>query len=471
MNKKKSVKDLICLVESEYDVTSIKLKSFPIWLLIRNYFYFKVTQGSKETLNLSLKQKLISLISSFKGFINFFKQSDAWFFCITIDRVLIDGKYFDKYVDFPARFFKKSLHIEIPFFRHFSKNEVYSKRVASKAFLILLETIYTKIFLNKISIENEHVLKSIFKEYNIDFNYQPAAKKMVAQYLILKFILKFNRPKYVFFGTSYTNYGYIKALREKGVKIYEIQHGVISQQHFGYMVHAKFDKQFFPDKLCTFGSTELDTFLDDDNNGIRPENIVAIGNFYLDYIYKNFKKDKIYSELFSKYLKSISVSLQDSELGDKLIPFIIFLAEQNTDIIFLIKRRKYSQNYYYSNFKIPLNMVFLDELNVYEIILYSDLHITINSSCALEAPFLGVKNLLINIDNFSETYFGSILPKDSSIILPPDKEIIGNYFTSIKNEVFDPLIIKKGFSTVISSNYDQKMTKFLNENIEDQYTI
>ncbi len=50
MDKKKSAKDLICLVESNYDVTSIKLKSLPIWLLIRNYFYFKVTQGNKETL-------------------------------------------------------------------------------------------------------------------------------------------------------------------------------------------------------------------------------------------------------------------------------------------------------------------------------------------------------------------------------------------------------------------------------------
>jgi hypothetical protein len=116
-------------------------------------------------------------------------------------------------------------------------------------------------------------------------------------------------------------------------------------------------------------------------------------------------------------------------------------------------------------------MVFIDELNVYEIILCSDLHITINSSCALEAPFLGVRNLLINIDNFSETYFGSVLPKESSTILPPDKEIIGKYFTSLKNEIIDPLIVKKGFSTVISSNYDEKMTKFLNENIEAQYTI
>jgi len=40
---------------------------------------------------------------------------------------------------------------------------------------------------------------------------------------------------------------------------------------------------------------------------------------------------------------------------------------------------------------------------------YIDIHSTVYSSCAVEAPSLGAPNILVNINNLSKLYFSSLL--------------------------------------------------------------
>ena len=53
-------------------------------------------------------------------------------------------------------------------------------------------------------------------------------------------------------------------------------------------------------------------------------------------------------------------------------------------------------------------MIVKDE-NFYELTMLADFHATVYSTCAIEAPSLGVQNILINIDGLSKRFYGNIL--------------------------------------------------------------
>jgi hypothetical protein len=44
---------------------------------------------------------------------------------------------------------------------------------------------------------------------------------------------------------------------------------------------------------------------------------------------------------------------------------------------------------------------------------YVDAHVTVYSSCAIEAPSMGVRNIMINIKGYAKSYFGHILNNES----------------------------------------------------------
>lgn len=462
---------LVNEIEGKYEVDTISYKNVPIWLLLRNNIYFYLTQGALVKLKLTFKNKLTAFLSSFRGCFNFFRKTDAWFFGISSSRVKIDNTFFDRFIDYPASRFKRSLIIEIPFYKHFSKKESYSKRIASKGFLIILEKLYVVFFLRSKHIKNERLLNYILDTYNIDFDYLSIAQKMVAQYKVMKFILKFNTPKFVFFGTSYTNYGYIKAFRERGVKIFEIQHGVINKEHFGYFINGEFPELFFPDKLLTFGYREFEVFNDENNNGINSKNIIPVGSFYLEHIYKKFSKDYELTSKCSNYKKVISVSLQDCSIGEKLIPILIALSCEHKDVLFLLKRRNKSLEYYLSNYTFNDNIIFIENLNVYQTILHSDLHITAYSSCALEAPALGVKNLLINIENKSKLYYDTILNKKTTLILGTGIDVLSDFLGVFKFESYEAKSIMSFHSDVVIPNFINNFNLFIDENIDEKFTF
>ena len=47
--------------------------------------------------------------------------------------------------------------------------------------------------------------------------------------------------------------------------------------------------------------------------------------------------------------------------------------------------------------------------NFYELMAYTDFHTTVNSTCALEAPSLGVQNILVDIDGQAKWYYAAVL--------------------------------------------------------------
>lgn len=445
------VSDLIYQIETETNVEEIRYKKIPLWLELRNRFFFKLSIGKESNLVINSNTIIKTITSIFYGFFNWFKSYDAWFLGSDLNRILIDEKYYDKIFDYPASKFNKSLFLELSTKGHYKKKNVYSKYIVSRAPLIIIEKVYS-LFINikKVDLSSYNEL---CQKYQININPKYGIKKMISQYKIMKLLLIFKKPKYVFIAPSYNNYGYIKAVKDKGIKVIEIQHGVINKEHFGYNVYAKFDENYFPDYLLTFGEREKSIFYPP-NNFINKEKVFPVGSFYIDYINSSYSQSKKQHN----YELTFSVSLQDCEIGGKVVPFIINLAKKHPNYLFLLKPRRTNINDYLSKYKFPDNIKFITQQNIYELIKSTDIHITAYSTCALEAPALGKRNILLNFENKAKEYYGSFLNNNNTHYIENEQQF-NTVTAQIKLESEN--LIKESHKNVMITNYKKNIDDFI----------
>lgn len=450
--------ELISYIESNYDVNSIKFKNLSVWLELRNRVYPSINLGLESTLQITKDTYLIMLKSFFYGFFNWFKVYNAWVLSSQVNRILIDDLYYDKIFDYPASKINKTLFIELSTDKHYSRSKMASKYIVSRSVFIVAEKTLA-IFIN-VKKTNLKVYNQIIKDFNLKLSPKYGLKKMASQYLFMKFLLFFKKPKIVFVSPSYTCYGYIKAFKEKGIKVVEIQHGVIIKEHFGYNLKAKFDEEYFADNLLTFGHNEMKVF-GEGNNAIEPKKVHAIGNYYLDYIIENYKPSTLINELKINFNKSIVVSLQEIDVTLRIIPEIIIAAKKQTDCLFILKPRRNPKSYYLKNYNLPENVIVIDDIDIYQLIMDTDCHMTVFSTCALEAPALGKMNILFNIENKSKEILGdSLTSNKTTIYVNNAKELISFLAEFTLPNVED---VMQEHNNVICNGYKERVDKFIND--------
>lgn len=451
------VNKLIEEIESKYETKKVRYRDLSLWLEFRNRFFFSLSIGKESNLIIDKSVYFAVLRSVFYGFFNWFKTYNVWVLSASNYRIKIEDKYFDKFFDYPASKVDKTLFIELSVKPHFKRSQIFSKYIVSRAPLIILEKVIS-MFLSLKKVDFS-IYKEIQAEYKTEIDPVYSIKKMIAQYKSMQFLLFFKKqPKFVFIAPSYMSFGYVKALKEKGVKIIEAQHGVINKEHFGYNYHEKYDSGYFPDYLLTFGEREKRVF-SETNTFIKKNNVVPVGSYYIDYIEEKFKLDINTSD----YRLTFSVSMQDCDIGGKVLPFLLNVASENKDCLFLLKPRRTPVKEYTSKYQIPSNMMFVENHDVYQTILHSDFHITAFSSCALEAPALGVKNVLLNFENKAKEYYFDILHKETSYYVSSEKlfnQQVKQLTVESKHKV------KALHKEVISTNYQQNINDFL-KMIED----
>lgn len=449
--------ELIKHIESKYDVKSIRYKSLSLWLEIRIRILILINLGQESTLKVNASTYKTILLTSFYGFFNWFKSYEAWVFSSKINRLKIDGKYHDRLYEYIGSKFNKTLFIEVTTDKHFKRKNVASKYIVSKSAFILLEKIIS-LFISTKHIDKS-VIAKINKDYNIKYDANYAIKKMISQYKIMRFVLRFKKPKVVFLSPAYTAYGYVKAFKEKGIKVIEVQHGVILKEHFGYNVYEKFDDSYFVDYLLTFGGQEVEVFKESVN--ITADKVIPAGNYYLDYISNHYEPDTKLESILKNYKKSFVVSLQEIDKTDRLIPDIINCAKQNTDCVFILKPRKLLAKTLEQKHGKLDNVIYIDDINIYQLIMQTNFHITVYSTCAIEAPALGKQNILYNIGNLSKSIFENTLSNPITTTYVNDLNELTNLVHNIEpNKTAEILLAHK---SVIKSNYKQNIDRFLKQ--------
>ena len=149
------------------------------------------------------------------------------------------------------------------------------------------------------------------------------------------------------------------------------------------------------------------------------------------------------------------------ETGISVSTFIE-LAERNPNIAFYFKRRRTRLEEYLNKFKFPKNVFFEKDRSIYELIRDCDIHLTAYSSCALEAPSLGVRNILYNHNDKAKQYYLDKLPEGSLNLSYFKIHLALNNFL-LKNVPQD--YVKQSNNHNIKSDYSNNIDSFIENHI------
>ena len=456
------INDLVADIEENLEVENLKIqkfgKSFQIYPWLKGRLFHKYIMGTDVLMQKSKSVLFSQIISLSYGWWNLFRKYKTWVFTNSSERTLIEGKYHDKLFDFIGNnSINKTLLIELRLFIKYPKKQVASKYVISKSIFILLEEIYARFLIGKIKIENEVLILELEKRLNCTVSVKEITKKYLSQYRMMQFWLKIlPNPKVVYLTVSYSNFGYIRAFKEKGIRVIEMQHGLIGIGHYAYYYKKNFDAIQFPDEIGVFGNRELAFF---ENETAFPLNkVTALGRFILDYYKEKSKLNEVIS--------TICVSLQDGDLGEKLIRFLIDAnSELERKYLFIIQPRRTSKSHYLNLFNFPDNFIFSSK-SIYETIANSDLHITIFSTTAIEALSIGKPNILVNIDGKSKEFLGEMLSDNEFTTFVDTQKEFCIALDNIKVSSKETIVLSNNIN--VKSDYKKNVISLM-ERIENEY--
>jgi hypothetical protein len=450
----------IRLIEEKYEVESIKAKGQSVWPLIRFYIFVnhqsQVVPITPKNLEVLKIKKLITQF--FYGFGAYFRRYDYICFSDSAERKLINGKWVDKTVDFILESIPNTLLIELPLPSHYPKSEVQTRFIASKLPLYVLSWICAFLFLRKIKIENENILKEILVELNIRFDYRSVLKKQVAQYKVGSLVSWIYKPKGAIIQSSYTNSGYVKAFKNAGITVVEVQHGLITESHEAYNVFKRLDASYFPDYFLSYGLRERDLFARR-NYLTSEERVIPIGHYYLDHVAESVKGISEVIPEVSDFSFGISITGQNLPvIEERFIDFMAEVAKRSPEICFFYIPRSDRSAIFRAN-ELPKNMVITLGRDTYEVIRLTRFHTTIFSTCAIEALVLGTPNILVNINNLARLHFDEILENLPATVFV---ESVEEYIRAIRNHVSIPKEkVINSSSYLITSGYKKNVEKFI----------
>lgn len=459
------MKNILKEIEAKYPVDTILVNGEQVWPYLRVAYHVQYvneisSRKGERPLgpSLSFLGKLKRLLNIPYGTKNWLGKYDYIAISTTDARKPISGKYFnrllDPIIDKLGR--GKVLYIEIPAPSLYPIASVYTNKVVCYDLLELLAMIVETFTLRRYKIENESILENINKDYDLSLDYLRVIKRFYARRTVFSWLFRMSKPKVVLLSCYYgLLQSAIRAAKEYGAEVIEFQHGSIGEEHPAYNVHADLDKGSFPDYLAVFGKKELETFTN--SRFIQPQHVYPVGSFYIEYVKTDHMPSKNLVQRLKNYKVSIGVTLA-STTESRLIEFVCQAAVLDRNICYLLIPR-HPQEEHYSSFELPDNVMIVKDENFYGLMMLADFHATVYSTCAIEAPSLGVQNILINVDGLAKRFYGNVL-NDSRVTRFADTP---EEFVSIANsfEKLDRDTLAKLDEDLIAVNYERNIQELL----------
>jgi len=254
-------------------------------------------------------------------------------------------------------------------------------------------------------------LESINNSFGLQVNYKWLVRQFLSHVNVFRYFFSLYGIKAVFMS-DYYNPRYqaaVYAAKTYGIPTVELQHGTINNVHPAYNLFTELTRASFPDYLFAFGEYVKDVFGHDNPLYLR-KNVIPVGSMYIDHINNGYNPSTSTRRRFTNFRKSygkiVAVSSQ-WPIEKELISFLKGCAMADPKILYLYIPRDLAKDY--SSLELPDNIIIFKDLDIYRAISQSDFHATVFSTCALEAPALGVPNILIDINGLAKKEYGRIL--------------------------------------------------------------
>jgi hypothetical protein len=405
--------EFIRQVESLFPVEKVRVNGEQIWPYLRIPYatYLQSEEfsdkGERKAYDMDFsanKNRAIKIASH--GIRHWFGRYD--YICIGLehDRRFINGhmvnRFLDPVVDVLGR--GRVLFIEQPTPGH--SGDEQTEHLVSEALPLGLRQVVLKLHKKRPAIDNIEVLNAIQKTYGLKINDYGKVRQFQAMRGIWRTIFRFYKPRALFL-TNYYGFAHpaLRAAHDCGIPVVEIQHGSISRAHPAYCVHTELDTGFFADWLLVFGESEIDTFTD--GRFIDPSRVVPVGSYYIDYVGQSFQPDQKLARWIGNRI-AVGVALQ---LGFEkaMVKFVVEASKLDGNICYVLLPR-IADNYLTA---IPMddNVMIYTDRDFCRIIPQFDFHATVSSTTGLEAPSLGVRNIIVDLDGDGRRNLGQQLPE------------------------------------------------------------
>ncbi len=262
------VAEYICEMEEKHGLFTHQIDGVYWWKLIRDPFsrmLVKSYSKKKQSNSVSKKaSKLLSLdgIRKFTKNVKCFVKKTDTIIMENPRKILYDGVYIDPYTDdLVSRLRDSRVNYQIyqPYYARVTYKDQYDEK---RRYIIpsISEYISRKLVLKFHPLELDENLVAMFEQLLERFN-----TKLDYRYLIHNAIIQFRQDEKAYYSLfkrskaselylicSYGKEGIISGAKKAGLKVIEIQHGLITRYHLGYCFPND-SVPYFPDQIHLWG--------------------------------------------------------------------------------------------------------------------------------------------------------------------------------------------------------------------------
>lgn len=442
VNRTLSISDIceqIWSFERKYNLIEFEVQGVFIWQLLRFKIFNELMKkndlyGTPHTSADSLKEKLVTapmlvwnsfMKSPLKG------QYELDFLVYDHTRkVVSNNEKIDIYTyDFLEKQDQGSFEIiETPYLRKYygDQKKDLRKSTDQQWFYTLIKKLTNPV---KLSEKDKDKLKHLEKDFLLYFNiediniYEKAVhtiKTFKHQYNYNIKLFKKRKPACIYVVVSYNNMSVVAAAKDLGIKVLEIQHGVISDYHIAYNFgEPEKPVRYFPDKLLTFGAYWANT------KGFPKQAEIEIYGF--PYLNQQLKK----YEGISFYNKRVLV-LSQGTIGRRLSSLILKVAKENPDYHFEYKLHPGEYDRWKNEYRdlveasklANVEVIDHNRKSLYKLFAEAEFQIGVYSTAIFEGLTLNCKTILIDLPGIE--YMSDLINQDL-VKLAYNEEDIKNY--------------------------------------------
>ena len=456
---------IINKIEKQHAVDKIIVGGVPVWQFLRNIYADELNRVQFHSLVNNKRRDwgyIKSVLSNyFWGRPNRKKHFPAVLFTDTLEERWVNGLKTDKLAhSLLIKMGNKILVVLDPLNNKHSPISDYFHPNYLSIYNFILPA---KFRWKKFSCQNLHILEKIEEEIGVQIPYQDRIKQFFCYVEVFHMWIIKTAPNIIFVNCYFSlrHQALIYAAKQNNVVTAEFQHGIISKAQTAYNIGKNIGKHSFPDYLLSFGEMEKGQV---SQNFVSCNNIIPIGNYYLEYIMEKKTTpqiEKLFATLRQNYNRIILISSQE-EFDEKLMSFLSEAADRLPDVAFLFFPREYKK-LLHTIIK-PDNLLIQPYFDIYQCCKYCDYHSTVFSTFASESVYMGIPNIFINLNGLSKFYYSAIF--SSSMIVKFADEV--NSYVKIINEWNQPGIeeVKVAAQLLFRANHPHHIRDFIENKVK-----
>ncbi|HEW92564.1 MAG TPA: hypothetical protein ENF81_08495 [Thermotogaceae bacterium] len=409
--------DLIASIEKNNDLRKFCYQDVNVWNTLKMAFFNIITNDHFTHISKNKKAfSKLELITTLLKPSKFPDNVDVIAFTSTANRKCLNGAYVNIFLNWLPENGLKTLFFEMPN-PNFRRQKVRNRYELVYPMEKILPAIAarSKIKIKKVKSFLEEILEG--SKYTKPFmGYIDILASYVSRYLasveVFRRFLKKVNVKTAFFVCFYStiNRAAVKVAKEYGIKTVDVQHGIITSKHAGYISPYSLIKDDVVDFVFVYGKFFKDVLI---NNSVwfNSDNVIVTGNYYMTkykeiHTVQNEGKKNRKRELLITSQPAIpeeayeDIIKESIEIG--LNPVVKLHPADSRD-----KFKKYD-----------IRVIDDSNVSLYDFLTKVDYHATVHSTSALEALAFGVPNIVIpwkglykNIDFILDDYTTKLYKK------------------------------------------------------------